>query len=168
MIDQPGVYDNVPFEEYLTIDAVSQSDLKHIARSPAHYRAYKDGQQKETTAMQIGSAVDEALFLPGVFERTYVRTELDRRGTNKWKAEEAALAPGQVLMKAPDYEKVQGMLASLRAHRTASILFSDGVAQRTIIWRDFTTGLLCKARIDWDNEAHNCLNDLKSTDDARQ
>ena len=49
-------------DEYFAIDAVNQSLLKEVLRSPAHASAYLGHPKKATAAMQLGTAVHSTLL----------------------------------------------------------------------------------------------------------
>ena len=50
----PGVYDGVPFAEYLTWPYVNNSSLGPLNKSPAHYRSAKESERADTDAFRLG------------------------------------------------------------------------------------------------------------------
>jgi hypothetical protein len=69
-----GLWPGVPYEQYAAWDACSSSRLSRLLRSPAHARAYIDGQiEDDTPAKAFGSAAHCAILEPDRFASAYVR-----------------------------------------------------------------------------------------------
>ena len=64
---KPGIYPDLPNEEYHRCDGVSNSMLSDMARSPAHFQAARRRQREETPAMAIGTAIHCAVLEPERF-----------------------------------------------------------------------------------------------------
>lgn len=166
-----GVYADVPFGDYLAWDAVSQSQLKELQRSPAHLRAALEAPDEDTDALRIGRAVHCAVLEPHRFAADFaVLPEGNDRRTKEGKAAwERAMNSGATPIKYEEGEKVKAIAASIRAHTAAAhLLASDGPAELSLVWRDEETGVLCKAR--QDKHAHavggGVILDVKTTTDA--
>lgn len=169
----PGLYKRVPFEDYLKIDAVSQTTLKKMQPTALHCRDWLDFPPESTPAQEFGSALHDTCLLPDRIGTDYVvAPDLDRR-TNKGKAEWAAFqasARDKVILKPEQMSDVKSALKSLQSHRLASdLIHRHAVAHElVVIWEDEATGILCKARLDcltkYDGFA--CICDLKTTRDA--
>ena len=66
--------------EYNEIDAINWSTLKHIQRSPAHFKYLLDNPPKQTAAQSFGVAVHEAILEPDKFQENYIiAPDLDKR-----------------------------------------------------------------------------------------
>lgn len=170
----PGIHRGLSFEDYCGIDAVNNSALTEIiTRSPAHYRAYRDGERKyESDAMARGTALHAALLEPDRFEAEYaIGPDVDLR-TKAGKEEWAACVadhPGKTLIRGADAPNILGMRRSLWTHPTSSsVLRTCGRDTELVcVWLDDRTGLRCKARIDAYSAALGMVVDLKSMRDAR-
>ena len=68
----PGIYDNVPFETYLGIDAASSSRLKGMMRSPAHMQFDLMNPKDDTEAKRIGRIVHAAVLEPVRFKKGFI------------------------------------------------------------------------------------------------
>lgn len=68
---EPGIYPDMPAAEYHAAPAASKSDLDKIARSPAHYRAYKENPPEQTKAMALGTAFHTLVLEPEKFSGDY-------------------------------------------------------------------------------------------------
>lgn len=77
------------------------------------------------------------------------------------------LVEGRTPLNERDWAMCQSVMASIAANEKAAKAFSNGRAELTLVWRDQSTGLLCKARLDYYREDIGIVFDLKSTVDAR-
>jgi len=63
--DRPiGAHPYMNEEQYRAVDAVNISSLKHISRSPAHYKAALDNPREATQAQVIGSMLHATVAEP--------------------------------------------------------------------------------------------------------
>lgn len=119
------------------------SRLKLIARSPAHYRYAKD---RDTSAKDKGSAVHAILKDQRIIyydKKTKDGRSAPRRG-KEWE-EFKALNQDAVIVTPKEYEDVNGMIESLRAHPRAMELL-DGVREETLMFE--VLGLQCRSTPD--------------------
>jgi hypothetical protein len=70
---------HIKADEYYAIDAVSNSLISKILKSPAHAKAYLDNQPAPTKAMEFGTAFHAAILEPKEFAEQYVVFSGDRR-----------------------------------------------------------------------------------------
>ena len=151
---------------------VSQSELRDLARSPAHYYAIRIARtvpRAESSAMRIGSALHALVLEPIEFQRGYVVQSWDARTKEGKAARDAAMASGRVVLDSDDARAVAGMGEALSRHADASRI----LAQRThteypMTWRDDASGLRCKGRIDClaTIAGRAAIVDIKTTTDA--
>ena len=153
--------------DYLSAPGISKSGLDQIAKSPAHYQAWKAEQPEPTKAMMFGSAVHCALLEPELFAGAYaVSPEVDRR-TKDGKAEYAAWEAangGKVALSMPDYSKILAMRDSFQSHSLTRGTVGASVTEHSLLWTDEKTGAQCKARPDI--VLDGMVMDLKTTEDA--
>ncbi len=176
----PGhFYENIPFDEYLAIDAFSKSKAKHILKSPAHYLAYerKQAEGKKSEALIFGSLVDCLLLEPETFSSIYkVRPDTyeNANGEEKpWSGNanicKAMLAEfrdeGFDVISSKLKEEADGVVNAVKANRTATALLETGKKQVSAFWLDPITGVYCKCRYDNLNEGSS-IDDFKTTKDA--
>lgn len=64
MTTEPGIHRGMKFEDYLAIEAVSQSFLKKFSRSPAHAKAWKARDDEPTPSMEFGSFIHAGKLEP--------------------------------------------------------------------------------------------------------
>lgn len=178
-----GVVHGLSFEDYLTVDAMSQSALKEMAKSPWHYANRVE--VKQTRPMLNGSLVHCARLEPDALSQRYVIVpeEAPKRPTEaQWNAKKpndssrAAMewwtawgeeAAGRTVIEAKDYMVTQLQLDALNANVQIAEDMSDGHSEVSVFWIDTATGVYCKARPDYVRSATNgdILTDLKSVMD---
>lgn len=150
-----GVHRGIPAELYHRrhLGEASKSGLDQIERSPAHYKAWVEGQREHTSsAFQFGTALHASLLEPKRFRETYVvepdfgdcRYKENKALRDEWRAENR----GSVVISSADMLAIEGITGSVMAHDRARPLLTAGDSEVTIAWVDEATGVRCKARID--------------------
>lgn len=161
---------NIPEDAYHSDrTAVSKSWLDWIERSPAHLKAYLDGLSRhESEDMDIGKMAHCLILEEDRFLKTFVAApKVDKRtkvGKAMWEEFEAA-NQGKILVTQDQYRLVFNIRDAVMKHSKAAALLRNGEPEQTIVWKDATTGELCKARADWLRQ--NAIVDIKTTRDAR-
>jgi hypothetical protein len=155
------------------LGVVSKSALDQIERSPAHYLAWVQGklQDEHTPAMVFGSAFHCALLEPEVFEARYTwqpdfgdcRFKEAKVARDQWRSRNS----NKIALSLDDWERIDGMVASVRNHPLAGRMIRSGVPELTVRWMDRETGLQCKCRADYYVESRAMVLDVKTTEDAR-
>ena len=159
-----------PLADYLAIPgAMSSSGLEKFRRSPLHYRHALKHPDPETDAMRFGTAVHTAVLETGRYRNDYVvlhgceatlkngmpcsypaKTHADGLGyCGRHDPLKGARREG-LSIKQDDHERVLGILLALRKHPMACslLLKHAGEAERSGIFRDEETGVLCRMRPD--------------------
>jgi hypothetical protein len=160
-----GIYKNLPAEQYFAEDRINCSGLKLIARTPAHFKYYKEhlNEKPPTPQMLLGTAVHCAVLEPGTFKDRYAVAPACDKRTKEGKAIWAELeASKKLILSASDYEAVAGMSKSVLTHETASKLLAAGDPEVTVLTD--IEGIPAKARLDW--YRNGIVLDLKTTTDA--
>jgi len=182
---KPGLYPGIPFDDYRAIDAVNNSSLGPMGRSPAHYRAALLEPRPPTEARRFGSFVHEMRFDPVVAIGRYVvapdfaaEVEAEHPGkyaargipnTIAYREKRAAFAEAnreKVVVTGDKYAAAAGICRALAASRRTTDLLDGAETELTILWVDRSTQLLCKARLDAANFGRRRAGDLKTTEDA--
>lgn len=165
----PGVYRDIPFQDYINLDALSRSRLGAMLLSPAHFATPTS--DRPTRATKRGSALHTALFFPEEFEEDFVRfpAEADRR-LKVWKdawADACARKGEEYVLKHEDYNNVLMMADAMRERSSYQELLEGNHAfEVTVVWNDPDTGLLCKARPDIVNLDKQIVGDVKTSKNA--
>ena len=180
---EPGVYYDLPADEYFALNAVSNSRLSLLKRSPLHF---KTGKFKEPTkSMSIGSLVHCGVLEPMEVARRYCfMPNYSKHPSNCTKSGERSFSSSTDFVKKmekdfldlnhdkqvvseDDYARMCGVAISLSQNERCRELFSGGQSEVTIVWDDPETGIRCKARIDYLSDKSDCLfADLKTCADA--
>lgn len=160
-----GMVENMPFEDYLAIDALSASGLKQLARSPWHYLNRVD--IEPTPAMLRGTLAHCAVLEPEAMSKRYVvlpedaprkptKAQLnaknpspESRASMQWWEAFAQQNKGLELVKFDDYALCQSQLKAITDHPEIANLLREGIGEVSLFWIDKSTGIYCKARPDW-------------------
>jgi hypothetical protein len=151
-------------EQYDLLGRVNFSTVKHLGRSPAHYRHNLFHERKDTDAMKRGRALSIAVFEPDEYRRQVAIWDGGRRSGKEWEAFRKA-NPGRELLKVEEEALVQSMATAVRNHPMAAKYVTGGRGEQTVLWTDKESGFDCKARLDFIANA-GALVDLKSSRDA--
>ena len=150
--------------DYDRIRAINFSTLKHMNRSPKHYRYMLDNPVPVTDAMAMGSAVHIAVLEPDLFPKRCVLWDGGTRRGKDWESFKDMHA-GKMILKQDEYDTCLRIRDAARTHpRAAELLTGKGVNELTMTWDDAETGLGCKGRIDR-YTGDRLLIDLKTTRD---
>jgi len=169
----PGIHKALPAADYhrRELGVVSNSALKHVRRSPAHYKAWIDGTapDKDTPALAFGRAFHMAILEPEKFSSAYVempkfdgRTKEGKASRAAWEAQHSDAEP----LLFDDMLTITAMSESVRRHPLASQMIREGQAELTLAWKDEETWLSCKSRLDYYVEPLAMIVDVKSTENA--
>ena len=163
----PGVHDGMAAEDYHRLAALSSSGIKKLLRSPAHYLVERTKSTPPTESMRIGTAIHTLVLEPHRAGEVVALPEFNAR-TKDGRAERDAWLAAHAGVQAFDAETLQNIhdaVGAVRAHPAAAELLSDGVAERSVLWRDSAEGIECRARFDW-HRSDTAIVDLKSCQDA--
>lgn len=179
-----GVVHSLSFEEYHAVDALSASGMRHLSRSPWHFKNRVE--ITPTRPMLNGTLAHCAILEPEALGDRYVVVPDDapKRPTEaQWaakKSNESSQAAkdwwtawgedvaGRTVVEAKDYAITQQQLAAVGRESELAAILARGTSEVSIFWIDAATGIYCKARVDW---LHTITDkrvqpmDLKSTAD---
>lgn len=149
-------------------DFVSSSQLKELAKSPAHYKAYLDAPNKKTAALEFGDAAHTRLLQPHEFDRRFAvmpETIKVKRG-KEFEAFQVSSA-GKNIISRDDLEALCGMAESISNHKTAKALINleTGIAEMSCFFKEPSSGVLCRIRPDF-LPGGNIIVDYKTTENA--
>jgi hypothetical protein len=158
----PGIYQHIPFDEYLTWPYLSQSTIKEGRKSMAHMRAAMECERDEPTdAMLLGSALHVAFLEPELMPDRVTRWEHRRQGA-EWEAFKHD-NQGKIILTDKYYAHLIGMVRSLRAHPEVKKWLARIESTEISAVGDFF-GTTCKAR--GDALTNDPLIDLKTVADG--
>jgi signal transduction histidine kinase len=153
---KPGLYIGVPFDDYLAIDALSNSFLCAFERSPANAIWAKHAPSFDgDSAADLGSLVHTIALEPEEVRNRYAVLPKVNMRTNEGKEKAAdflasAESAGLEVISEDVFIKARRMAKSMMAHPEFERLLKaeNGHSEVTVIWIDQETGLKCKARCD--------------------
>lgn len=169
----------MPDSEYFAHPAISNSKIKELLRSPAHYKHSLTAPHEEKESFVVGSAVHCSVLEFLEFDkRFYVCDEkIDKRtkvGKEAWEAVKVKAGDKQIVTS-ENYEKVSGMHNAIMSNSEASMFFKEGSPE--VVALAEIEGVPAKAKFDWliqkpvfweGVDYDGIILDLKSTDDARR
>jgi len=188
---KPGTY-SIDEDEYHKLTTFSNTDLKLIDRSPAHYyeasNLNPEHKEKEPTDAQIaGRILHCAILEPDQFDSRFVVVPADapRKPTSQqrnaanpsensirsilyWDEFELQYG-GKQIIKYDDQVKYQKIANSIRKHPELRGLMLGAQTEQTFIADDPVTGVQVRCRTDIYNRINDfpVAVDLKSAEDAR-
>lgn len=156
------------FADYLKLDAVNWSTLRELRKSPLQYRYRLDNAREDTATLRRGRTNHTALFEPDRFMLEYAVFDHENKGGKvvrngkAWDAFREANA-GRTIITPEEYARALAIRDAVRASPLASKYLQRGTAEKSIQWRDDATGLLCKARLDFESTDPPAIVDLKGS-----
>lgn len=121
--------------DYHASPGMSSSGLKYLARSPAHYKAYKETGIAQTANMRLGSAIHAMALENG---SGVLQAPGSTRNTNLYKEFEKA-HPGQILLLEDEMDDARRAADSVLAHPAARRLLTSGAPELSGFWNDPNT-----------------------------
>ena len=154
-ITEPGLYPGIPADDYHRDPVAGGSLSSSGARAllppscPARYRHDQDHGQTPKRHYDIGHLAHKLVLGEGnsiaIIDAGDWRTKAAK--TERDEAREA----GQIPVLIEEYRQVAAMANAINEHPIAAALFNhdNGAPEQTLVWRDQTTGVMCRARYDW-------------------
>ena len=140
---EPGIYRNMPDEDYRRVCAVSKSDLDKWA---------DPSREIDPRNALMGTVFHAAILEPDIAREKVLVFSDTRRGTKAW---DAFLAenPDKWVLTPGEFDTIKGTVAAVREHPQASKARQHAVerpddTELVLVWRDEDSGLLCKCKID--------------------
>lgn len=179
---KPGIYDNLSFTDYLAIDAISNTGLSLVERSPRHF--IEGVEIDHMKPLVFGSLTHCGRLEPLALAERYAvcpdfhlddenlttNGERSRSTTTKYvknRVEEfASVNRDKEIVPREWYQEMMAVVRSLNGDTRSNELFNaPGRVELTLVWEDMPTGLLCKARIDKEVSSRGIFVDLKTCAD---
>jgi exodeoxyribonuclease VIII len=149
-------------EYHRKTEYISKSLLDLVHKSPAHYKAYIEGEkQAPTSAMNLGSLVHSVVFNQDNYA---VLPECDRRTKEGKAIYESFMAESEdkeLFVSLKDYELALNIRNAVLAHSKAALLLEQGQAEIPIFGK--IADLDAKCKVDFLNTKYNVCIDLKTT-----
>lgn len=170
---EPGFFPEFSGEDYhkKRLGVVSKSALDALHPTPAHYRAWVNGdKEKSSGALSFGKMGHLAIFQLDEFVNKYkaepdfgdCRFKENKQKRLQWREENA----GFEFISPREFSMLVGIEDSIQQHKLVRRLFADGQSEATLIWVDEVTGLTCKSKVDHYVERYETCVDLKLVEDA--
>lgn len=159
-VTEPGVYVDLTAADYhAQHDWLSNSGAKLLLKPscPAKFKAAQRAGEERKAHFDLGKVVHTLTLGDGdLFEvvmaarRDKTLYAADDYTTKSAQAHRDAIyTAGKVPILAADLTKAQAMAAAVKADKYGAALFSNGSPEVSLFWVDETTGVKCRARVDW-------------------
>ena len=162
--------------EYRLLPAINYSNLKHMRKSPLHYRYKVDAGDDPALSAKLAwfRAVHSLVLEPFDVQSEYVIYEGRRDRRTKKYQEFLALHPGKSVLNTKEYKRAATIALAVNEHPwVAEMLAHEGTeSEAVMVWDDATAGP-CKGKADmihYSDEHGLIVADLKTftTTDGRQ
>ena len=159
---------DLPFSEYLAIEAESNSSMKAFIKSPLHYAHARSGPSESTPAQAFGTLTHTVLLEPMEARKRYAPApDVDRRtkaGKATW-AEFEAENHGKIIITNDAWDTAHAIRDQLLTDpEFRRLIGTGGDTELTATGTDADTGLAIKARADLFRDG--VVVDLKTATDA--
>ena len=159
-ITEPGIYHDLAAEDYhAQSEWLSWSRMKNLIppSTPAHFKAALDAPQERKRHYDLGKIVHKLVLGDGEeFEVVQALTRskepydaTDYKTVSAQEHRDAIYGRDNVPVLASELSEAKAMAASVKAHPIGSALFASGKPEVSLFWIDETTGVKCRARLDW-------------------
>jgi hypothetical protein len=150
---EPRVYelsDEDYFGPQLAMTTLSSTGARELLKpgGPARFRHKLDtGTVEVKREYDLGHAVHTMVLGAGpqvvvIAEEKWLTKDVKEKVAN-------VRAEGNVPLRPSDYGAAVVMAAAVRDHPLAAKLFTGGEPERTLIWRDPATGVMCRCKVDY-------------------
>lgn len=161
-------------DEYSRLKRDNWSALKHLARSPAHYRHALFSDDVDSDPKKMGRCVHMAVLEPEVFASSVATWDGGTRRGKEWEAFKSA-NEGHELLTVGERAKCLAIAAAVRGNPMTAPYLSRGRGEVTVLWEYEMPTVMglpgykfeMKSRLDFVPE-HGPLVDLKMTRDASE
>ncbi len=106
------------------------SQLKHIARSPAHYAHALRTMREDTVAFRLGRAT-HSLLLGGPLVQVWEGASRRGKAWDAWRADQS---PDAIILLESEMDRVRDMAEAVRNNRHAAPLI-EGMTELNLEWR---------------------------------
>lgn len=167
---EDGIYPGLSWDDYARIPRVNMSKLRHIGRSPFHFRAAELEPDQDTDEKLEGRACHVATLEPERWLAAYAIWDGPRRAGKEWD-KFCAENHGMEILTVKQRDRIIAIQKAVRSDEYAAPLLRNGAAEVTVLWTHVEPALggspgfsiKCKGRLDFTNLS---ISDLKTSRDA--
>lgn len=170
---KPGIYPSITNEDYHGADGLSSTKIKALLNPHQYYYEYVVGLQKQSRALDFGTAFHEKVLEPDLFEKKYIsadeipkfdgRTKEGKILKKEWEKKHGH----KITLSNDDLVKLNYMHDELSSHDNFYDKIVNGKKEVGCFWEEEINGekILCKFKADSITE-DGILVDLKTTTNA--
>lgn len=152
VITKPGVY-QMPADAYhadpVDVDggSLSASGAHALLACPARFDYDRTSPRPPSRVFDLGHAAHRVTL--GAGAELEIVDAADWRTKAAQQKRDEAYAGGRTPVLSHEWAQVRSMHYKLLAHPLARRLFTDGEAEQVLVWQDETTGVWCRAMLDY-------------------
>lgn len=164
-----------PNYDYQQINALNHSGMKYLERSPAHYRAWREGllDTQSTLAQSFGIATHCAVLEPEKFAEDYYclpdtshcSSAGQKAAMTKAAKKDLESNSNKLLLGYADYHAILNIRNAMYQHPFGKFLIEEAQKETIHTWMDKPSGANCKCRTDFWLPRTQLLADLKVCQD---
>lgn len=159
------------FAEYRAIDALNNTGMGYLKRSPAHYQAWlQSPEEEDTEALRIGKLAHMSILEPEKFAAYKFSFAIKPEGMKfntkegkEWR--DAAQSDGFTIVSPDEHALLFGSVDRIAANPVASQMLGSATGQAEVTLVAELYGCPVKARLDW-LTGGNTIVDVKTCLDA--
>lgn len=164
-ITAPSYIRNMPADIYHAHNSISNSGLKLVGRSPAHFKYQPE--KPETRNKVLGSALHMGMLEPDLFYKKYTLLSNAKDRVCRLYRDAKEQFGEEFVLVASECAKVEGIIKSLWSNAEISYMLSrQGHGELSGFSTDPETGVMCRHRFDKITNSGIGI-DIKTTIDAR-
>ena len=154
-----GIFHDLNFEKYLQAQGLNQSTAKRLLK------AEKKIPSSNFPNFIFGTAGHCLVLEPDRFYECYVRApdglkQRGKAGKEKW-AEFQAKQGGKIVLRANQWDALKHINNAVKVHPGLKTLFASGQPEISLFWKNLSSDILCKGRLDWVDTSSETILDLK-------
>lgn len=145
----PGVYDDLPADDYHADPALSASGMKLLLDPgcPAQYRYERDNPPPPRKTFDFGHAAHRLVLGDGAKLRVLDFDDYKTKAAQE--AKKAAREEGAIPLLPDEMDRARAMADAVRRHPLAGPLFRGGRPEVSLFFKDKASGVDLRARLDW-------------------
>lgn len=136
---QEGIFDRLPFADYLALPALSNSTLAILRRSPSAFQYALDNPSPPTEQQMVGTAVHTMVLEPWTFDDDFavLPPDVNLRTKEGRAYRDELINRGRRVLRPQEFEAVREMVRSVLDNPTARKILDESLAvEQTLVWRD--------------------------------
>ncbi len=156
-----------PMRDYHQSSPLSKTSLSYLSKTPAHFKWFKENPRRETAPQKFGTAAHLLLLEPDEFEKRVILKPSGpgwSANSNKYKEWKAGQPEDAILINNDEARSLEILREHAASNKVVQEIFNgNGIAERSLYFKDAGSGVDCKVRPDYIPGHLNLIVDVKTT-----